>query len=185
MEDGRSHVPVVHAASTRSWKPLAAPLLRTLLVIVALIALYAALPLRGRGWWIGATVGLVALGAVFPLAIRQARSILTSPLPMIDALAAIALLFTILVLGFSAVYYAVARNPEQFVDLRTRLDAVYFATATVSTVGYGDVSASGQAARAVATSQIVFDFVFIGVAIRLVSRAAQHRVENRDASSGG
>lgn len=160
------------------------PIAGTVLAIATLVTLYAILPLRGRGWWTGALVGLVSLVAVFPLAVRQARAILSSSMPMIDAFGAIALLFTILVLSFSAVYYAIARNPEQFSDLRTRLDAVYFTTATVSTVGYGDIAATGQTARAVATAQIVFDFVFIGVAIRLVTSAAHHRAEHRDSSVG-
>ena len=40
--------------------------------------------------------------------------------------------------------------------VETRVDARYFALATLTTVGYGDVSAQGQVARAVVCGQLVF-----------------------------
>ncbi|MFC8615966.1 potassium channel family protein [Micromonospora purpureochromogenes] len=61
------------------------------------------------------------------------------------------------VLTFALADYVVAwSSPEQFAGLETRVDALYFALATLTTVGYGDVSAQGQVARAVVCVQMVF-----------------------------
>ena len=47
---------------------------------------------------------------------------------------------------FSFTYYLLAVNdPDQIVDLHTRLDAIYFSASTVATVGFGDIHASGPA----------------------------------------
>ena len=50
-------------------------------------------------------------------------------------------------------------SPGAFAELNTRTDGLYFTVATMGTVGYGDVNPVGQAARAVATTQIGFDLV--------------------------
>jgi voltage-gated potassium channel len=63
---------------------------------------------------------------------------------------------------FALVDYMVAvAEPEQFVDLETKVDALYFAMSTLATVGYGDISASGQVARAVVTVQQLFNLAVI------------------------
>jgi len=63
---------------------------------------------------------------------------------------------------FAAVDYLIARSdPGQFVDLRTKIDALYFAVTTLATVGFGDISASGQLARAVVTVQQLFNLAVL------------------------
>ncbi|MEZ5096783.1 MAG: potassium channel family protein [Nocardioides sp.] len=64
---------------------------------------------------------------------------------------------------FSFAYYLVASSaPGQFAGLHTRLDALYFSTTTLTTVGYGDIHASGQVARGLVTAQHVFNLVVVG-----------------------
>ena len=59
------------------------------------------------------------------------------------------LVLEVVLVVFSFVYYLIAgNNPEEFAGLVTRLDALYFATTTTATVGFGDVHATGQLARA-------------------------------------
>jgi hypothetical protein len=74
---------------------------------------------------------------------------------------AILLLAWASVLVFSAAYWAMAREPGQFVGLDTRLDALYFVGVTMATVGYGDIHPSGQLARAVLLVQLVYTLVFL------------------------
>jgi voltage-gated potassium channel Kch len=63
---------------------------------------------------------------------------------------------------FAFVDYLVAvSDPGQFQDLLTKTDALYFAVTTLATVGYGDVHATGQLARAVVTVQQVFNLAVI------------------------
>jgi hypothetical protein len=76
------------------------------------------------------------------------------------------------VLFFALSYYLMATsNPEAIVGLETRLDALYFSLTIVSTVGFGDVHAVDQAARAVVSLQLVFDLMFVSLAVA-AARAA-------------
>jgi voltage-gated potassium channel len=76
---------------------------------------------------------------------------------------------------FSLVYLWVARSPGQFVGLDTRIDALYFTTATLTTVGYGDLAPVGQLARAVVTVQLLFNLLFVAAAARLAGAALARR----------
>jgi hypothetical protein len=63
---------------------------------------------------------------------------------------------------FAFVDFAIAvSSPGQFYDLETKTDALYFAVATLATVGYGDVHATGQLARAVVIGQMLFNLAVI------------------------
>lgn len=90
---------------------------------------------------------------------------------------------------FSFAYYLVATSaPGQFSGLATRLDALYFSTTTLTTVGYGDIHASGQVARGLVTAQLVFNLVFVGAFAALLrerwsirrSDAAQDRRDDAE-----
>lgn len=62
------------------------------------------------------------------------------------------------VVTFALVDYLVAVAwPGEFADLRTRVDALYFAVTTLTTTGFGDVHAQGQLARALVTVQMVYN----------------------------
>jgi hypothetical protein len=77
------------------------------------------------------------------------------------------------VLTFALADYVIAiSDPDQFVNLRTRIDALYFAVATLTTIGYGDVHANGQFARIAVCAQMVFS---IGVIATGASLAGSRR----------
>jgi voltage-gated potassium channel len=79
-----------------------------------------------------------------------------------DLQALVALLALVLVL-FAFGFYTLERaSPGQIDGLRTRVDALYFTLATMATVGYGDVHAVGQVARAIVSAQMIFNIVFVG-----------------------
>jgi len=66
------------------------------------------------------------------------------------------------VIVFAAIDYLVAvSRPGQFQDLETKTDALYFAVATLATVGYGDVHASGQLARGLVIVQQLFNLTVL------------------------
>ena len=88
------------------------------------------------------------------------------------ALEAIVLLVTLLILGFAAVYFAVGVDQGQFDGVVGRIDSIYFTVTTLSTVGFGDIKAIGQAARVLVTVQILVDLVFLGIVVRVMARAA-------------
>jgi voltage-gated potassium channel len=149
------------------------------MVVAALVGGYAVVPLRGERWWLGAGIGVVALVATAPLAARRLKAVLASERPVLEAFEALVLVLAMLIIGFAALYYALDHDGGQFTGLDTRIDAMYFTVTTLSTVGFGDVSATGQAARVLVTIQMLFDLAVVGVAVRIFATAARHRAEQR------
>ena len=104
----------------------------------------------------------------------------------------LALGIVVVVVVFSWGFYALEyHQPGQVAGLHTRVDALYYTVATLSTIGYGDVHAVGQAARVLVVVQVVFDLVFVAAAANLLAahlRAAappprdEHDEQNNQAS---
>ena len=144
----------------------------------ALVLIYVFVPFDGDLWWIGAIGGLAVVAAIVPWTVRRVRSILVSERPLVEGAIVLILLFVLLVVSFSLVYYTLQHHKTaQFADLNTKLDSVYFVVSTLATVGFGDVHATGQLARGLVTLQIVFDFAFLGLTLRVVTSAARKRME--------
>jgi len=81
---------------------------------------------------------------------------------------------------FAIADLVVARTvPSAFVSLETKTDALYFALTTLTTVGFGDVHAEGQIARALVIVQMAFNVVVLTRAAQtlLASRAARRPPE--------
>jgi hypothetical protein len=163
------------ATRRAAWHSLA----RCFAVVTGLLVAYALLPLRGDWWWVGAAVGALALGALVPVTVRRLRAVAASERPVIAAVEALVLLLAMLVTGFAAVYYGMDRNGDQFAGLTSRVDSIYFTVTTLATVGFGDIVATGTGARVVVTVQMVFDLVFVGLAVRVLSSVARLRAGDR------
>jgi hypothetical protein len=87
------------------------------------------------------------------------------------------------VVVFAFGFYLMARrDPNQVIGLHTRIDALYFTMSTLSTVGYGDIHANGQSARALVIIQMVFNVVFVTSAAGLLSRRIRRVASQRSAS---
>ncbi len=56
---------------------------------------------------------------------------------------------------------------------------MYFTVTTLSTVGFGDITATGQAARLVVTLQMAFNLAFLGIVIRAFANVAGRRHRER------
>jgi voltage-gated potassium channel len=152
-------------------------LVYTVLTMVIPLATYFVVPLDGRVGKVLA-VGLVVatVGSLVPLSFQQARLVLRSQHPLFDALRCLVSGFVLLVVSFSSAYYVLGTGYQhQINDLETKLDAVYFTVTIISTVGFGDISASGQTARGIVTLQMIVNFALLGVALRVVSWALKER----------
>jgi voltage-gated potassium channel len=80
-------------------------------------------------------------------------------------------------LAFALADYVIARvAPAQFVNLETRVDSLYFALSTLTTIGYGDVHAHGQLARVLVCVQMVFSIGVIATGFSLVVKRLTERV---------
>lgn len=86
-----------------------------------------------------------------------------------------------LVLTFALVYAELAtRSPDQFVGISDRTDALYFSVTLVSTVGFGDIHAEATLAKLIVTLHMVFNLVYLGTALRLLTGSAGQLPLSRD-----
>ncbi|GGS63743.1 potassium channel family protein [Streptomyces griseoviridis] len=129
------------------------------------------------------TVFGLLLTCVAGLLLRQVRHVLTER-PGTRPGLAIALLMVLSVHVFAAAYYALARQPGEFSGLRTRVDGLYFTVVTLATVGYGDITPRGQAARVVTVVQIGYTFVFLTAAATALSQRVRGVVLGRTGGRG-
>jgi voltage-gated potassium channel len=80
---------------------------------------------------------------------------------------ALSMLLVLLVMSFAMAFFLVNLvDPDQFVGLETRTDALYFTLTTMATVGFGDVHAAGQFARGMVSALIVFNIVVVASLVR-------------------
>jgi uncharacterized membrane protein len=83
------------------------------------------------------------------------------------------------VLFFALSYYVLETSHEgQIASLDTRLDALYLSLSTVSTVGFGDIHAAGQAGRAIVTLQMAFNLLFVSLALSAARAPVSGRRED-------
>lgn len=142
--------------------------------LAAVLLLYFAVPVDvdrpGRDLLLA--FGLTLLGVVGVAAVvrREVRRVRTGSEGALSAFRLVLLAEVVLVV-FALAYYVLATNVDgQLVGIATRIDALYFSTVTMTTVGYGEIHATGQVARALVTTQLVFDVAFLGVLASLLSR---------------
>lgn len=167
--------------------PATNPVRAVVVVVVAVVlatVVYYLVPVPGQmrqgSWAILFGCGVVALGLLITLAIWR----LVGAGEQIR-IRALVLLLVLTVLFFAWCDDSVARLPGQFVDLHTKTDALYFTVSTVATVGFGDVHAVGQLARVAVTMQIVFNLVFLGAALAMISGFVRERTQRRRAGGAG
>lgn len=115
-------------------------------------------------------------GLIFALNTQLLRQVHQPDAPLGGLLAAI----VAGILFFALLDYITAIHaPGQFEDLHTRLDALYFALATMFTIGYGDVHAEGQLARGIVSVQMVFDVAILAAAGSMLARQIGARIRDR------
>ena len=120
-----------------------------------------------RGTVLRILVAILLLALLAAGVVRQLRRHLDAKDQRVDGLI---VSITVVMAVFAFAYFTLQqRDPSQFAGLETRLDALYFTASTAATVGFGDVHAVGQVARALVLVQIVFNAVFIGTAVALLS----------------
>ena len=144
-------------------------------MVVALVIGFYLLPFQ-REWVVGAVFVVVMLLAAGPLAWRSLKRIMTSAHPLVEAVNGLLLVLALLVLSFAGLYLLLAlRTHGQMSGLETKTDALYFTVTIVATVGFGDINATGQAARALVTVNMLLDLLFLGATFRLLGWAVKAR----------
>jgi voltage-gated potassium channel len=152
----------------------ARPVVRVLATLVLVLLIYYALPLKGvhgTGSIAFAVAGLlVGVVLLASLITRQVVTQVRAPEEEgVQVESLITLLFLVIAV-FATGYLALSESdPNQFVSLETKTDSLYFTMSTLATVGFGDVHAQGQLARALVTLQIAFNLVFVGALVGLLT----------------
>ena len=142
---------------------------------IALLAIYFLLPLdRTSVAEAVAILGVGLLGLV-GLIIFQVRSIIKSSFPALRGVGALATSAPLFLLLFAATYFVMENLvPGSFTQPMTRTDALYFTVTVFATVGFGDITAKSEVARALVTGQMVAGIIVVGVGARIIVDAIKH-----------
>jgi voltage-gated potassium channel len=147
---------------------------QTGIILVLLTIGYFSVPVGGglqdSTTWGRAAASVVVLVAVSLLVrqyLRRSRRMLAPLLARVELLLAV---LYVLVLGFALLYLVVERlAPGQFDGVEGKVSALYLSATIVSTVGMGDVHPSGAFGQLLTTVQMIFDLLFLGGALRVLT----------------
>jgi voltage-gated potassium channel len=113
--------------------------------------------------------GLLAL---IGLIVFQVRSVIKATYPAQRAVEALATSAPLFLLLFAGTYFVM--GSENFSEPMSRTDALYFTVTVFATVGFGDIVATSEAARALVTGQMVAGIVVIGIGARIIVDAVKY-----------
>ncbi|MGY1745466.1 potassium channel family protein [Blastococcus sp. SYSU D00695] len=158
---------------------------RTVLTSLAVLALYAVLPLDGSfdgRTWLLLAAGLVATGLI---ASWQVRAIMRAPHPALRAVEAAGLSLPLFLVLFAAAYVVLSASTDHaFTEPVDRVDGLYFVVTVFATVGFGDIAPVSSTARVLTTIQMVGDLVLVGLVLRAflgaVDRGRRRTEESAD-----
>ena len=154
----------------------------SLITIAVVFVVYFVAPLdKSRS--AGTIIQLVLLGLViFVIMGWQIWRITRSDYPTLRAVEALAFIVPAYIVFCAAVYFVMNHNsPATFGTPLTKLDALYFSGTVFTTVGFGDITAKTQAARAVVFVQMMLDLIILGLVVRLIVNAIKVGQKRRSA----
>jgi hypothetical protein len=166
-------------------------LLRAAVTTIVLVAIYYVLPLDrysvsfGVGTLVAGLIGLVLLVTF------QIRAIMKAEYPVLRAVGALATSAPLFLLQFATSYYVMGRiSAANFSEPLSRTDALYFTVTVFATVGFGDITATTEAARVLVTGQMLLGIVILGIGARIFVDAvkqgrAQQPVQGYDSEAKG
>ena len=174
QSEGGQMAPAEDLTPGRRWWLIVRGLLRAAVTAAALVALYYVLPLDRRS---DASVVLelvIGIGLLVATIAWQVRAILRADYPAIRATQSLASTTPLFLLLFASTYFIMSLDDSgTFSEALTRSDALYFVVTVFSTVGFGDISPRGDAARLVVAAQMLLDLGVLGVGIQVILGAAK------------
>ena len=133
--------------------------------------------------WIEFGVALLAFAVMIAW---QVRAIISSDLPRLRAIQAVAVGLPLLLLMFASAYIVIAGNqPDAFTEALSRTDSLYFTVTVFATVGFGDIAPKTELARVVTTIQMLLGVIVVGLIAKIFLNAVQVAVRRRGETSAG
>jgi hypothetical protein len=180
MARSRQHYEELTGSRRRRVKALL--LLRAALVGVVVVVGYYMLPMNEPG--IGAIVLVVGLLVLAGVLAWQIREILNSPFPRVQAFQALLVGIPLLLCVFAAAYFVMGwAQPDSFTQPMNKVGAMYFTVSVLSTVGFGDITATTDLARSLVTVQMILNLVVLGLFIRLLTSAVTVGLQRQSAKN--
>ena len=167
------------------WKPVVAMLIRVTVSATVLLAAYYLVPTKRSGEdsdlpWL--MLDLVIFGAVVGV---QVPAIIKAKYPKLRAIEALAVTVPLFLLIFSRMY--LSNSLTDLAAFTPPLDttaALYFTVTVFATVGFGDIVAQTNGMKLLVTLQMLLDLAVLGLAIKLLTSAAQRGVQRRNEHRG-
>jgi hypothetical protein len=148
--------------------------LRTVVSLGIMIGIFAAIPPRDVAAGNVATGMIVGFVLLLGLVGWEIYRTVNDPYPEVRAGTGLLVLVTAVVVIFSLTYATMAASdPGAFTAPMEKSDAVYFTVTTLSTTGFGDITAVSQSARWVVTAQMLFDLILLVGLARVFILAAK------------
>ncbi len=142
-----------------------------LLIVSSLIAVYgvAPEPQRVDAPWqyaLAASIGFVLYGALTAWGVYHLRG---AQYPVTDGLVLVVSMAVIVSLGYAYAYLAIeAQNPGSFTEPLTKASSVYFTVTVLTTVGFGDITATADFSRLAVVSQMIVGLTVISLSAKLL-----------------
>ncbi|HYI98611.1 MAG TPA: potassium channel family protein [Thermoleophilaceae bacterium] len=150
---------------------------------IGLLALYALVPVPGDSSGAAALVSMIGGLLLFVVLVGwRIHRIMSDQHPVLRAIEAVTVAVPLLVVVFAFSYLTLSRaDPASFSEDLGRVDAFYYTVSTLTTVGFGDITADSAGARILVTVQMLFDLALIAVLLRLVVLATRTSLRRRSA----
>jgi len=137
--------------------------LRTLLGLTFLVGMLFLIPAKLQLSLMYFVVVVVIVAAIYTLHFRsQFRRIRKAAYPGLQATEALILTGALFLTTFAAMYFVISgENQQAFNVALTHMSALYFTVTVFATVGFGDIVAVADLARALVTLQMVLGLGFL------------------------
>jgi hypothetical protein len=110
----------------------------------------------------------------------QVRRIFHAEYPELRAIEALGVILAVFLVLFSALYLSVSHaSSATFTQPLDHMGALYFTVTVFSTVGFGDITAKTDGARALVSVQMILDLILIASVARLLVTAARTSLGSR------
>jgi hypothetical protein len=114
------------------------------------------------------------LALVIGVIVWQVRRILHAQYPELRAMEALGVILAVFLVLFSTLYLSMSHHAgSTFTQPLDHMGSLYFTVTVFTTVGFGDISAKTDTARALVSTQMVLDLVLLGAVARLLVTAAR------------